>query len=137
MNIGEWEAGNHMMRWAIYEDGAWEIFDHMTDYEGTDKTGSKDDYKRAYDLIGLDLTAPVPDGTYRVLYQYISEEGIGKGLIVKNGKFDPETAAAACYEAVCKTFSLDPEEKQHVDHCFVEKFRWNDKRNILEVTLGS
>ena len=97
----DWNALDHHMEWSIRDRESAAEFDDENHPEETD-----DQFWARYDQVLLDLRAPegVADGVYEVQFDYVNLQGIGRGAVVRNGRFEPRAAADAALEAACNCF---------------------------------
>ena len=127
----DWSALDHHMVWSIRDR------ESAAQFDAEDPPGETDEeFWARYDRVLLDLSAPagVADGVYEVRFDYLRLRGIGQGAVVKNGRFDPRSAADAALQAACDAFMTTPD---HLDHVFIEHWEYDPETGQLIVDLGS
>ena len=134
MTIDDWEAMGFVMIWAIYNEKSYEAYESR-------EFSNPEDANRDYGKILLDFSAPkdIPDGVHTVYHGGYDDQG--HGLLVKNRKFVPVPTEAAVLEAVAKTFDITANDvrngKEGLDYVFIEDFKWDKEKNMIDVIIGS
>ena len=134
--IGTWKEHGSPMGWSIYDRESWRAY----------QAGSYDTREEriaAQDNINLDLKAPegAPDGIYTVVNHSIWGVGEATGAEVRDGHFVPGPTAKACFEALCRSDGVDPQDVINgvsgVCHIFIEDFTYDPGTGKMMVGLGS
>lgn len=137
ITIGEWRERVRYMEWSSYDRESNERFEK--EFENAE--GGT--WREAYDNILLDMRAPedAPDGLHPLLCTQGDEEGRTAGVLIKDGHFHAENIANACLEAVCHSYGITADDvrtgREQIDHVYIERFRWDPERRILQLTVGS
>ena len=132
---GQWSNGPFIMDWCATIKDDDEAF-----IASTSKDGWNPD---AYDNIRLDFSTPegTPDGEHRVYSKGWDGEGIGEGVVVQDGQFEPISTERAVLDAVARSYGADPDDirvgYKELHHIFIEGFKWDADRQMLEVHMGS
>ena len=138
--IGTWEDRDLTMRWAIYDEESWQDY-AAGDY--TDIPDIREEARAAYRNIKLNLKAPkgAPDGLYNVVNYSAWGEGEASGAEIRDGYFVPEPTARACFEALCRSDRVYPQDVldgvSGVCHIFIEELNYDPKTWKLIAGLGS
>ena len=128
MTAGQWRQAGYPMVWSIYQEGA---------YDG------QEEHARAQ----LDLSAPegMADGIYNVFHHAftgVSRIGRAGGVEIRQGHFVPGPTQEAIFQAVCRSYGLDPEtvsrtEEPPFSHFYIEHIGWDPEDNEFVVFTGS
>ena len=121
MTLKEWKQEFPLMNWELF-----------TETSPTDG----DDY------LDRELSFDAPDGLRDGGYKFdcfVRRDGKPKmfrGIIIKNGKFDPFATAWSIYSAVISSYYEEPVQRGcQVNHKFIEEIKWVGTH--FEVGLGS
>ena len=134
--IGTWRERDLTMRWAIYDNETWQ------DY-AAGSYDTREESIAAYRNIKLNLKAPegAPDGLYNVVNYSVWGVGEASGAEIRDGYFVPEPTARACFEALCKSDRVHPQDVldgvSSVCHIFIEELEYDPKTWKLIAGLGS
>lgn len=135
--IGTWKEHATPMRWSIYDRESWQAY-------ATGSYDTREESIAAYRNIKLDLKAPegVPNGIYTVVNHSIWDTvGEATGAEVRDGYFVPGPTARACFEALCNSDGVTPEDVKNgvseVCHVFIEDFTYDPGTGKIVVGLGS
>ena len=140
ITIQDWREMGLQMVWSIHNEEDRQR--HQQTRFQTDEE-ARDDYRRTR----LDLEAPegMEDGVYGAFHRSgwrdMPERGESHGVTVQEGRFLPEPTDAAIFEAVCRSYRVDPQEapegRARIDHVFIEKVTHHPGNRMLEVFTGS
>ena len=135
--IGTWKEHGSPMHWEICDEESWRAYQ-----AGAYATEEED--RAAYHRVKLDLRAPegAPNGIYTVVNHSIWDTvGEATGAEVRNGYFVPGPTARACFEALCNSDGVTPEDVTNgvseVCHVFIEDFTYDPGTRKMVVGLGS